>query len=361
MKTFFNKTAALRVRIALSSFVILVLITIAATYIFSVHFQEGDTISVSGRHNLNFRVFYIGNDTFPQNPIPANFDFLMSYTDYIEVDSSLSVSFNREMDVSFTYQAQKRFIIRHIGCPDHRFVFEEIIILSDITSRTTTNALALDSIRGGIPGGTYTIYPRQFISQYRAFLAEQTQQMADENAIAIGFRGFTAEIVISFTYAINAPEFGLSETITHGYKIPLTAEIYSFETIGTSNFEWVANIEAPVGEITLPIAILYVLTFTMSVLLLLRDIHKSSTGTNSRQAQANHIIKKYANEIVIYNKPVDKNMYEPRDVAEFSELLKLAITLNKHVMCYKNSSYTEFAVMVDEFACMYVVHHEEES
>jgi hypothetical protein len=37
----------------------------------------------------------------------------------------------------------------------------------------------------------------------------------------------------------------------------------------------------------------------------------------------------------------------------FDTLLKLSINLNKHIMCFKDDDYVEFAVLVEEFAYYY--------
>jgi len=44
-------------------------------------------------------------------------------------------------------------------------------------------------------------------------------------------------------------------------------------------------------------------------------------------------------------------------VKEFVDLLKLAINLNKHIMCYKNSTKTQFVIIIDGYACFYEVNY----
>ena len=81
----------------------------------------------------------------------------------------------------------------------------------------------------------------------------------------------------------------------------------------------------------------------------------SKANPNKYRQEADDILKKYAYEIVVYNKPVDLTKYEPMVVQEFGELLKLAINLNKHIMCYRDEVRTEFVVIVDGYACLYMI------
>ena len=48
-------------------------------------------------------------------------------------------------------------------------------------------------------------------------------------------------------------------------------------------------------------------------------------------------------------------------VREFSELLKLSINQNKHIMCYRDETRAEFVVILDVFACVYVIDYKSEN
>jgi len=331
------------------SAILLALIIVAVVSI-RVYFHNDYIVTASGRHNLNFRVFYLENSIFDENPVPRHLDFLMSYTDYIEIDSSFIATFSNEMDVYYSYRAVKRFIIRHMGTADpSRFVFEEVFQLSETSGAAITNQLVFSA--------EYTVFPKEHIGIYFDFVQDQVRQMESEGVIAQGLRGFSAELWIEFTYTLRAPEFGLNETITHGYRLSLTAEIYTFMTVGTSGFDWHTNIAVQDTVITLPRIVLFVAAFVLSLLGLIYNAKKLKEDPNVYHREVNFIIKKYTHEIVIYDKPVNTSRYEPRIVQEFSELLKLAINLNKHIMCHKGETRTEFAVIVDEFACMYEINY----
>ena len=150
----------------------------------------------------------------------------------------------------------------------------------------------------------------------------------------------------------------MNETITQGYRIPLTTEIYSLSLTGMSNFEWSDNLAVRDIEITLPMVVLFVVVFTGSVFGLLHTIKALAAHPNKYRRETDSILKKYTHEIVVYGKPVDLTRYEPMAVRGFSELLKLAINLNKHIMCYRIETRTEFVVIMDEYACLYAINYD---
>ena len=355
-KKYFTKTGLWWATL-LFLFMIALLVVLAVSRLFVYFSNNGNIVSASGHHNLSFRVFYLENDLFAESTIPPHLYFLMSFTDFIEIDSRFSVSFSEEMQIYYTYRAEKRFVIRPMG--GDRVVFEESFPMTEISGETFADRLYFNA-EVGEPGGVYTIFPKDHIAPYFEFVADQARQMAEENVIAQGIRGFSAELLVEFTYTVRAPEFGLSETITQGYRIQLTAELYTLSMTGAPSFEWSGNIASVHdSEITLPTVIFFVALFSGSIFGLLYTIKLMTSDSNKYRREADSILKKYSHEIVVYDKPVDLTKYEPMAVSDFRELLKLAINLNKHIMCYKNRTRTDFVVIVDDYACLYVINYNE--
>ena len=347
-------------RIPLFSLKIFIL-ALVAVFQLSAYFRADVTVTATGRHRLDFRVFYLENNIFNENPIPQHLGFLMSYTDYIEVDNSFSANFSQEVDIYYSYYAEKRLVIRYIESADanlNRIVFEEVFPLSFTSGVIMADRIHFGTEDDGNPGGTYRILPKEHIWTYLYFIYEQARKMEAENVIARGLRGFSAELWIDFTHKINVPEFDLDEILTQGYRISLSTEVYSFVVTGAPNFEWEGNLVTQDVEITLPMIILFTALFTWSVFGLLYSIKMQMADSNKHQRKANEILKKYHHEIVVYDRPVDLTRYIHMVVQDFSELLKLAINLNKHIMCYRDERRTEFVVIVDEYACSYVIEYE---
>jgi hypothetical protein len=340
--------------LALALLLIVIALTVTAVIFLFAHFRAEEAANAMGRQSLNFRVHYLDNDIFSENPIPPNTDFLMSFTDFIEIDNAFTANFSEIINIQYSYNAEERLVIRPFG--DSGTVFEETLVLSESSGEIVADRLQFNANNNGLPGGSYVVYPKTHIETYFAFIEEQARIMAEENVVAQGLRGFSGELLIEFTYRIYAPEIGLNEIINYGYRIPLTNEIYSISTVGVSNFEW-ENSERG-GDITLPIVAIYAVTFTASVFGLFYFIKLLGANPNKHQRKADWILKKYFQEIIIYDKPVNFTKYEPMVVQDFSELLKLAINLNKHIMCFRSEISTEFVVIVDDYACLYVIYYD---
>lgn len=340
-------------------FVLILAMIFAAVIYLSSYFDEGIIVSASGRKTLNFRVFYLENDIFDENPIPSNLNFLMSYTDFIEIENSFAVDFSEEKDIYYSYNAEMRMVIRPMGADGHQIVFEEIFPLSEINGQATATRLYFNAEDNGAPGGVYRIYPKDHLELYFNFVEDQARQMEAENVIARGIRGFSADLLVNFTYTIRAPEFGLNEVVTQGYRIPLTTEIFTLDTTGVSSFDWRDDITVR-DDITLTTAILIALVFALSVLGFFYNLKKLLTADiNPQRQKVKGILKKYAYEIVVYNEPIDLTEYAIKTVKEFSDLLKLAVNLNKHIMCYQDENHSEFVVILDEFACFCAIDYDE--
>ena len=374
------------------SFTTITMMVIAVLNLFA-HFRGGTdaVVFVEGQHNLSFRVFYHDGTMFDENPILQDQYFLMSYTNYIETNNEFTINLSHRMNVYYSYQVDKRLIIRQALTADasiNPIVFQQELDVAEvpepITNYITEDSFDIRPATDNRPstyhfrfrsdndphaGSTHTIHPMNHMRTYLDFIEEQgkqmenhAQQLGEENIFAHGLRGFTAEIMIVFRYDIRDNEriadSNLNQTITYGYRIPLTTEVYSLETDGTPSFEWEHTEVMGTVEITLPMVMLFSVLFILSLFGLMYNIKRLVANPNKYVQEANEILKRYSNEVVIYDKPVNVTRYEVRTVQEFSELLKLAVNLNKHIMCYRDEAFTEFAVIVDDFACLYMINYE---
>jgi len=400
MRNFFVKVAQWWA-VLLFALICLILVAVAIFFI-SVHFREDYIVSVNGRHTLGFNVFYFEDTIFGEspNPIPRDQGFLMSYTNYIEIDNSFLIELSRSANVDFIYRAETRLVIRHMGTADanlNRIVFQETFPLLEevqghiyayqLNSRRVNDSGTQRNvywynfrIQNGddAPDGRFRIYPIYYIRKYLEFIYDQRRQLVQQGemlggdtVIAQGLRGFSAELFIDFTFSIRNTDIlydtgiidmGLNhQSATHGYRLSLTTEVYSFVITGTPNFEWQTNLITRRVEITLPIAVLFFVLFLLSLFVALYNVKKLTANPNKKCQDVIDILRKYHQEIVIYDKPAETKNYHLRNVYEFSELLKLAINLNKHIMCYKDESHAQFVTIVDEYACSYEVHYNDSS
>ena len=343
-------------KILLPWLILILAIVILCGFYLAAYFRDEITLEANGSIDVGFRVFYLENDIFEENPIPYNLFFLKSFTDFYEINSSFSASFSEELNLYYTYTATKRLVIRYIQTGDANLnpvVFEESYVLSEVSGSTMADSLNFYGSNNS-PGGSYFISPRPHIESYLNFVAYQEQQMIDEGMVAINIRGFSAELLVDFTYSIIAPDAGLNEVLTRGYRIPLSTEIYSFISTGTPNFDTVINLTERTTELTLPIIILFVAVFSGSIFGLCHTLKRLMADPNEYFRELNDLLKKYSNEIVA-SPSLDLSHYTILTVHEFDELLKLAVNLNSHIMCCHNEKQASFATIVKKYAYMYTI------
>jgi len=387
IKEFFAKGPHM-VRIVFSSVVILFAVVVGLFFLIG-HLGEDTVSDVSGRVDVGFRVFYLENDVFADNPIPPNLNFLMSFTDYIEVDNRFFVYLSDEVEIHYSYSAVKRMNIRHVESHDadrNPIVFELVTPLSKRYGQVVSNSVSLpgnngssssnnassgsnnsgnansnanNNANGNINGAmwSYAIDPKYYIDIYFDFIAAQLRQMAAENVVALGQRGFSAELFIDFTYNIAVPEWDFSESITRGYRFQLSTEVYSLAVTGMPTFEASVVLGEQSRQLTLPVIIIIAGALAMGVYGLLSGIRLLQAHPDEKVQEAQTILRKYANEIVVSQTPLSLSSYSPVDVADFDSLLRLAINLNKHIMGYHDDEQAAFAVIVDGYVYRYVINY----
>jgi hypothetical protein len=78
---------------------------------------------------------------------------------------------------------------------------------------------------------------------------------------------------------------------------------------------------------------------------------------NENRRVAKSILKKYADEIIISASPADLSEYKIVYVLQFKELLKLAVNLNKHILCFHNDEKADFCTIIDGYAYCYNINY----
>ena len=346
-------------RILLPILVILIILAIALTYLihlFAYNQDDAVILEASGRTDIDFRVFYIENESFPNNPIPENLNFLMSFTDFIEMDSGLFARFSEEVKINYSYVATKRLVVRYRGSlisgEVNPIVFELLYPLSDISDSLIGQELSL-------PISTYIIFPEQYVETYLNFVSEQRRKINNTNRNPANF---FAELSIEFIYDINIPTWGINEHIIRGYHLPLSTEVYSISSFGNSTFNQSLDLstQSP-RQTTLPMIMIFVVTFTISIYFLFTGIKNLKKEPNLFHREVLEISKRYSNEIVDSNMSLlslfssEQSQYILMRISKFESLLNLAINSNEHIMSYQDDNRAEFVVVKGEFAYYYEI------
>jgi len=351
-------------RIILSMLLFLVSFPIALFYLFA--YIQGDvTATASGRTNLSFRVFYLDNESFPYNPIPPDLHFLMSFTDFIEVESDFVIRFSEEVEFNYTYTAVKRLVVRYMATGDgnlNPIVFQEEHVLSEAYGQFTGNSIHFPAQDSSLIGGPYVIFPKYQIDTYLSFMDEQRMHMHQENVIAQSLRDFSAELFVDFIYEIDIPAWDLNEhiSITNGYRFSLSTEVYSLILQGTPAFNH-SFVLAETRQLGIPEAIALVSAISLSVYGFFSGKKLLAVDPNEQKQKANRIFEKYENEIIYSEIPLPLSKYTHIPVREFELLQKMAVSIDELIMCYRNERHVEFAVVVKEFAYHYKINYNENS
>jgi len=347
-------------RIILAILFILATVVIAVMYLISrsTYTQDNLVFEASGRVDVDVSVFYIDNESFLDNPISQDLNFLMSFTDFIEIDSRLFARFSEEVEVHYSYTSVKRLIVRYRGTSNgemHPIVFEIRYPLSDITDSLTSRELNFPDPDAHPSVGTYTISPERYIELYLDFVSEHNQTNISRN-----HANFFAELQIEFTYDLTIPTWGMNERIMRSYRLPLSTEVYSFMSTGDSTFSRSIDLPTPTQQVPLPIIMLFVIALTLSTYLLFIGLKVSSTDPNEFRREVLEITKKYANEIVDSKSSLlDLVSSEPQytyiQIHKFESLLNLAINANEQIIGYHDDKRAEFVVVKGTFIYYYEI------
>jgi hypothetical protein len=219
-------------------------------------------------------------------------------------------------------------------------VYEEKTVLYESGGVEAGNKISM--------GGVYAIYPKRHIDTYRRFVGEQQEKMAREDVIADRALSFSADLLVEFS-RVSASEFAVSETLTHGLRVPLSDEIYDVSATGSPSFELTEALREFVMP-GIPVAALIALWFVSLALGGVFSIRRITMDKNKQRREVKKILKKYSDEIYISSHPADLSGYKTIRAISFSELLKLAVNLGKQIVCYHDGERADFCVFSDGYA-----------
>jgi len=353
-------------QVVFSTTVILLMVATALAHLISLSTHEQDIITseASGRIETDVRVFYIENESFPDNPISDNLNFLMSFTDFIEINSRFSARLNEEAEVHYTYTSVKRLVVRYRGSSSgemNPIVLEVDEPLSNVSNTIITQEISFPNPDHDGPEGTYVVFPEAYVDTFLDFVTEQ-ERIMNEGTTSRGHASFFAELQIEFVYEIAIPDWGINERLTSGYRLPLLMEVYSIIPFGENTFNEYLEIPIPLTtrQIALPIVMLFVIIFSVNSYFLFTGIKKLRSEPDAFNRQVSEITRKYANEIVDSKASLRQlisleSQYIWIEIDKFESLLNLAINTNAQMMRYRDEERAEFVVIKDIFIYFYEV------
>jgi len=352
-------------QVVFSTTVILMLVATALAHLISLSTHEQDTITseASGRIETDVRVFYIENESFPNNPISENLNFLMSFTDFIEMESRFLARLSEEIEVHYTYTSVKRLVVRYRGSSSgemNPIVLEVNEPLSHVSNTVIAQEISFPNREHDGSEGTYVIFPEAYVDTFLNFVAEQ-ERIMNEGTTSRGHASFFAELQIEFVYEVAIPDWGINERLTSGYRLPLLTEVYSIVPFGESTFNECLEVPIPsTRQIALPIVMLFVIIFSVNSYFLFTGIKKLSSEPDAFSREVSEINRKYASEIVASKTSLLQltsleAQYTCIEIDKFESLLNLAINTNAQIMSYRDEGRAEFVVVKDVFIYYYEI------
>jgi len=316
-----------------------------------------NTFVINGENISRFDVHYLYNDFFPDNPVPPDVHFLMSFTDFFKIHNYFFVEFSQETKVEYDFLASMTFVIRNAVTPDNNLnpiVMRDKMVLAEGSDSIVTSRLDFLDLDDDNLYGAFIIDPMELIGLYRIFVETQIHQMEERNIMVIGNRSFSAELLVDFSFNLYMPEFDHKESSVSGFRIPLSSEVYSPTATGDPRFYTSLNPNTnQATSLSMPLIAVLLSLLIIALAGLICSIRKLFSGFNPTEHEAVVIFRKYRNEIVGSIDPIDISGYKIVKLDDFSELLKLSIGLNKHIAGFRNDERAEFITIVDDYAYVY--------
>ncbi|MCL1990601.1 MAG: BspA family leucine-rich repeat surface protein [Defluviitaleaceae bacterium] len=356
-------------RIMLPLLGLLTLIFIALIHLITIsiyHNQSNLNRLATGRLEVNFDVFYLENDAFFENPISQNLNFLMSLTDFIEVEPRFLAHFSEAVDAYYSYTSEKCLVIRYRGFSggeSNPVVFESCDPLSEGRGRSTGRDMHLPHLTHNEAVPTYRIVPDHHVDMYLDFVTAYELRTGGSRNLA----HFVAEVSINFRYTVTIPEWDVTESISRQYHFPLLTDVYSFIPSGDATFEQTVELQGSPPQPALASVILFVMAFAVSSFFLFVGMKQLNQEPNACRRTFINLSKKYANEIVASKVSLrtlvttESLPYTCIKLDDFKTLLNLAINTNRQINSYHDETHGEFVVVLQPFIYYYELLFTEEA
>ena len=346
---------------------VFLLITFGVMGYYLLLYARGEVfVTGNGNNNIGFEVHYLENPLWESGAIDHSYHFLMSFVDHIHVNSFGNVNFSATMDVDYTYTVTETLLIRAGSGSDtsnHPIVYSRSYTLEETEGHFTSRNMSFGNTSTNITaGGAFDIDPIRHIQTYTDFMVLQHDQMADRNLQVAGGRVFSAELVIETVFrftATDTEDLGVSfnnQTLTNGYRIALSNEVFNMSHIetGTSTFSG-SQALGLAREITTTNVGLLSGSILVNTLGIFYCFSLMGRDKNKLRYKTLRYIKKYSHEVLVLPEPLDLPEENIKPVTEFDDILKMAVNLNKHISCYHNRRFADFAVEVESIIYHYHV------
>ena len=299
---------------------------------------ENESFALSGNNMLQYNVYYVDNGFFGGGAQPTGVNYIMPYTDYIEVTNGISIKEN--VDVDCILSVRKVFTINYQN-GDDSMVYQTKEILYE-----------KKSVVPGQNGDTvYMIDPWVYVELFREFLQDK-QEITEEQDPLGRNASYVPEVSLNFEYILTSGDS--REVLTRQIVVPLSNEIYKPVLIGESSFDFATENGGPTRESPSPLVMVLLGVWIAAPLVLIAFAVKRITENRGTPYEFDVIIGKYSQLLVKSISPIDTEGYKDVYVHDFKELVKLSAGLNKSILYfYHQGKEAEFCLFADGLAYCY--------
>ncbi|MDR0930890.1 MAG: DUF5305 domain-containing protein [Clostridiales bacterium] len=346
--------------IAISFLLIITTLTLAFSYMFLFNTQS---VKGTATQTVGHNVVYKPNTSFTQNKIQDNIkgSYLLSYTDYIQVNDSLNLNLDKAMDVTYSYNAYQNLIINYDSgnSTTPTQVLNVVYPLKTVTQTANGKDFSFKPNHGAEPGGSYSIDPYQFIKTYNSFLQEESKMIKNRNLIFSRSPSFSAQLVLTFEYTFVNAKNNLNKTLSRTVTIPLTNEVYSVTYSGAPT---IALDEGAKTSRSLPLGATFLMCIiiasaTCVIIVGVKSLKRKGGKSTKKENKYNEdkmIERHYGRNIVKLQSMPDARKVIQVKVTSFDELLKIAISGDKAINSYFSDDGTIiYLVFSDGFMYRY--------
>jgi len=89
--------------------------------------EEPESFVITGDNNLNYSVFYVEDNFIGSGKRPLDFNYIMPYTDYIEVTNG--ITFKSEPGLPYLLDVIETFSIHYQNGQDNTLIFEDKTVI----------------------------------------------------------------------------------------------------------------------------------------------------------------------------------------------------------------------------------------
>ena len=296
--------------------------------------RPDDIVSVRESLDVSYLVFQKDNPYIEAPFLGMGENYLSSYTDYIQLDSSYGCLMSERADVEYSYRADIVLISRYKknpGAPNNPAIMEKTYTIDTETASIKSDKIDVSR--------SYDLYLEQYQSELEAFAATIDLPVS-------------SEVRVDFIIDLQSRN-GISGTFVRSVTIPVGTEFYNIDLAGDETRANDYNV--PARKISTFTAIVLSLLGAAFFAAGLKLIERARNNKSPYRQEIDGYLKNYDEMIINTTSPINFRNYETISVGSFKELLNLSKVVNIPIMYIEEKDAATFYVLNGNLAHLFQV------